>query len=74
MGIRFFLSATTRREAIRAFHHPFATAAGIHGKHGGLMRLRPGFRALVRRTPRGWALLGASSRVPLALGGATCTS
>ena len=32
MGVRFFLYATTGREAIRALHHPFATAAGAHGK------------------------------------------
>jgi hypothetical protein len=27
-GVRFFLYPTTGREAIRAFHHPFATASG----------------------------------------------
>jgi hypothetical protein len=32
MGVRFFLYATTGREAIRAFHHPFATAASTNGK------------------------------------------
>ena len=32
MGVRFFLDATTGREAIRAFHHPFATAASSRGK------------------------------------------
>jgi hypothetical protein len=32
MGVRFSLYATTGREAIRAFHHPFATAASTHGK------------------------------------------
>ncbi len=32
MGVRFFLYATTGREAIRAFHHPFATAASAHGE------------------------------------------
>ena len=32
MGVRFLLHATTGREAIRAFHHPFATAASTHGK------------------------------------------
>jgi hypothetical protein len=32
MGVRFSLYATTGREAIRAFHHPFATAASTHDK------------------------------------------
>jgi hypothetical protein len=32
MGVRFFLHVTTGREAIRAFHHPFATAADTDGK------------------------------------------
>jgi hypothetical protein len=31
IGVRFFLYAATGREAIRAFHHPFA-AADTHGR------------------------------------------
>jgi hypothetical protein len=32
MRVRFSLYAATGSEAIRAFHHPFATAASTHGK------------------------------------------
>lgn len=36
MGVRFLLYATTGREAIRAFHHPFATAATPTARRGRL--------------------------------------
>ena len=32
MGVRFFLYLTTGRDAIPAFHHPFATAADTDGR------------------------------------------
>lgn len=32
IGVRLFLYPTTGREAIRAFHHPFATATGLDGE------------------------------------------
>lgn len=36
MGVRFLLYATTGREAIRAFHHPFAAAATPTARRGRL--------------------------------------